>query len=436
MTTPWSPAQITAAAPDSSSASAARELGPQWTETGRSAHALWGLCRGSGTNPYRTAVDLNGPAYRCSCPSRKFPCKHALSLLMLWSAETLPEATAPAFVTEWLDKRATAHAETADGAASPAAVPDPPNTPDSATALRRAQRVAAGLDELDRWLTDRVRNGLGAVDHGYSTYDAMAARMVDAQAPGVAGALRALPAVVATETDWPSKALTEYARLHLLIRAYRNIDALPEPLARTVQMHLGFSTRSDEVRRRPAVRDRWSVLAARITEESRMFTRKVWLRGRTTGKWAVLLDFAHGSARFPTDVPLPGTETAADLHFYPGSAPLRAQFGAQHGSPEPVGALPATGLDTALDDYADALAADPWIRSWPMLLAAVTPVCADGRWTLVDQAGRAVPLGGADDDRWRLLAVAGGRPATVCGDWDGRAFTAASLFAGDTELAL
>jgi uncharacterized Zn finger protein len=26
------------------------------------------------------SVDLSGPAFRCTCPSRKFPCKHGLAL--------------------------------------------------------------------------------------------------------------------------------------------------------------------------------------------------------------------------------------------------------------------------------------------------------------------------------------------------------------------
>ncbi len=32
--------------------------------------AVCGLCQGSGKNPYQTQIDLIGPAFRCSCPSR------------------------------------------------------------------------------------------------------------------------------------------------------------------------------------------------------------------------------------------------------------------------------------------------------------------------------------------------------------------------------
>ncbi|MGH3171654.1 MAG: SWIM zinc finger family protein, partial [Trebonia sp.] len=68
-------------APDGSSARAARGLAKAapWTGTGATDDAVWGLCQGSGANPYQTVVDLTGPAYKCSCPSRKFPCKHGLA---------------------------------------------------------------------------------------------------------------------------------------------------------------------------------------------------------------------------------------------------------------------------------------------------------------------------------------------------------------------
>ena len=45
----------------------------------------WAECAGSGKNPYRTSVDFSvsedAPTSRCSCPSRQFPCKHALGLM-------------------------------------------------------------------------------------------------------------------------------------------------------------------------------------------------------------------------------------------------------------------------------------------------------------------------------------------------------------------
>ena len=73
----------------------------------------------------------------------------------------------------------------------------------------RAERVAAGLDELDQWLRDQVRTGIAGLGQGgYRPLDRMAARMVDAQAPGVAGMLRALPGELAGE-GWPARLLEQ-----------------------------------------------------------------------------------------------------------------------------------------------------------------------------------------------------------------------------------
>src|ERR1700743_690593 len=100
----WSADSVLALAPDDSSRRAAATLArpAPWDGAGASAGLVWGRCAGSGKNPYQVIVDLAGPAFKCSCPSRKFPCKHALGLLLLWSAGTVPDAAGPGRVArDW-----------------------------------------------------------------------------------------------------------------------------------------------------------------------------------------------------------------------------------------------------------------------------------------------------------------------------------------------
>ena len=107
---------MTALAPDASSLRGAQKMSGRtgWVELGMTGDVLWGLCRGSGKNPYQVAVDLAGPAYKCSCPSRKFPCKHALGLLMMWAGgSSADEIDPPAFVAEWVSSRAARQAAAA-----------------------------------------------------------------------------------------------------------------------------------------------------------------------------------------------------------------------------------------------------------------------------------------------------------------------------------
>ncbi|TAD82969.1 MAG: SWIM zinc finger family protein, partial [Bacteroidetes bacterium] len=101
--------QILALAPDDASAKAGAALArkDQWVELGFSPEALWGLCKGSGQNPYQTQIDRSDLAAKCSCPSRKFPCKHSIGLMLLYSASpaAFSQKPVPDWVTGWLNKR-------------------------------------------------------------------------------------------------------------------------------------------------------------------------------------------------------------------------------------------------------------------------------------------------------------------------------------------
>src|SRR5688500_17244567 len=82
MPVPYSAEQVTALAPDPASVKAGRGLTnpAKWPTLGCNGEAAWGECKGSGEKPYQTQVDFTGPGFKCSCPSRKFPCKHGLGL--------------------------------------------------------------------------------------------------------------------------------------------------------------------------------------------------------------------------------------------------------------------------------------------------------------------------------------------------------------------
>jgi SWIM zinc finger len=462
---PWSADQVLSLAPDASARRAARSLAADraWSEVGLSVDGVpptvWGLCHGSGPLPYETCVDLTEPAYRCSCPSRKFPCKHTLALLLRWASGGVPEAPAPRWVREWQASRA-------DRASRALSRVEQARNGGEGTgraageraALRRAGRVATGLAELDRWLADQVRAGLAGVSRlGYAHWDAMAARLIDAQAPGAARLVRNLGDHVGD----PPRLLVEIGLLRLLAAGFSRLDSLPPELAATVRLRVGMPLAAEEVLAGPAVRDHWQILGVRDEPENDLLVRRVWLRGADTGRAALVLSFAGPGQVFVTDL-VPGTELEADLHFYPDR--LRVLISRRHAPAAPLtrvaGALP---VGAAMREYAEALAADPWLERWPMVLAEVVPARTGDpagsreRWCLVPAgegvapepaaaadgvapdpaaARDGVPLDPAVGSPWRLVAAAAGRPVTVAGEWTAAGLRPLSVWVDDRLVRL
>src|SRR5215470_12875716 len=95
--------RIEALAPDQASLAAARKLlkPSSWPTLAEAEGLIWGECQGSGATPYRVVVSEADAGYKCTCPSRKFPCKHALALM--WMRADKPSAFAPANVPEWVE---------------------------------------------------------------------------------------------------------------------------------------------------------------------------------------------------------------------------------------------------------------------------------------------------------------------------------------------
>jgi len=400
-------------APDAASAKAGRgQAAPaKWSDTGASDRAVWGACQGSGKHPYLTAVETAGPAFKCSCPSRKFPCKHALGLLLLWADGRVPRAEEPGRVHEWLDARAS-RAEKK---------PDAPKDLEAAAkrAEERLARVTAGAAELRGWLADRVSGGFAAFERGGADeLYTVASRMVDAQAPGLAGGLRRAAGLIGRGRDWPDRLLAELSLVYLLADAASRVAELPAGLAASVRSRLGFSVANAQVLESgERVPDQWLVTGALDEEQESLRSRRTWLRGKRSGRDALVLSFAPPGQSLDNSLP-PGSVVAGELVFHPAAVPQRAVFDHRE---EPMAAAPESlppgdSCTTALAGHAAALADDPWLDRWPMLLSGVSPARHGDGWALSDSDGAALPLAPAVDP-WPLLAVAAERPVMVAAEW-------------------
>ncbi|MFF3884826.1 SWIM zinc finger family protein [Streptomyces sp. NPDC001914] len=428
----WTADQVLALAPDAASRKAGSKLGAAgpWSEAGSTEEGtVWGLCRGSGSKPYQTVVDIadsTGPAYKCSCPSRKFPCKHALGLLLLWAGAdgVVPSAQPPEWAAQWLEgRRRRAESRSSPGGGSGAASAGDPEAA-RRRAERRAERITAGTSELEQRLADLLRGGLASAERaGYGMWEETAARMVDAQAPGLASRVRELGAIPSSGPGWPVRLLEECALLHLLDQGWLRRERLPDDLAATVRSRVGLPGSADG----PPLRDRWLVLAQYDTADARLTTRRIWLYGAESGRTALIL--SYGAAGRAPELALPvGLAFEAELSAYPGAGQLRAALGERFTAPAPAAIRPK-GLTTpqAAARYGEALRADPWLDSCPVTLERVIPTPDGDAWQLADADGdSALPLSPSSlsqPELWRLVALSGGAPVTVFGECGHRGFT-------------
>lgn len=426
----WTTDRVDALAPDAASLSAGHSLAvaKKWSGIGRSDRAIWGLCQGSGKDPYQARVDLSEPAFKCSCPSRKFPCKHGLGLLLLFAkdASIFKTQAEPGWVAEWIAGRAERAEKVKVAAEKPVDA--------EAQAKRAAQRESRVLDGVATcrvWVEDVVRRGLAAAQsESAATWDRMAARMVDAQASGLARYVRQLPDVIASGAGWDVRALDHLGRLHLLLNAGNRLAELPTDLAGDARTELGWTQSKEDVLAGPGVQDRWMVVGQAQEEEAQLRVRRTWLVGKASRRRALVLDFAAGLA--PLDASLvAGSAFDGELAFYPGRLPLRAIVKSRGQSASvdgAVGQAADASIDAGLRSYAEALAANPWIGRWPILLSGVRPVMDHEKWFLVDSRDAGLPLKGSFAGSlplWQLVSASGAGDVTVLAEWDG--FTALPL---------
>lgn len=446
---------IEAVAPDQASLSAARKIKPHsfpLLGKDQTRGLIWGECQGSGSSPYRISVDLSDLGAKCSCPSRKFPCKHALALMLAAAERTdgFVPGVAPDWVNDWLSRRRSSNAAKPGearqrGVVSLAAVEKPEEKDPQAEAKAAARRerlkqqreesILATLDELDRWITDQIETGLASfAARAPQQCRLVAQRLVDAKAPALAAQLDALPSatLALSEAERAQFAMEQLGGLHLLADAYRRQSALPDALRHDVRRLIGWTIERQELLDSPdALRAQgtWLVLATRAEIQPDKLRRiETWLMS-TELQFAVLIDFVPVVAGQSGSAFVPGEAFEAELVFYPSAAPLRALIASR--GPEQVFVWPAAQhkLDVALKAY-DALAATyPWLSAWPILVRDVKLAGSadDGLWLVVDNG--AAPVLRKQKDEVLALTVAS--IDSIMGLWDGRFFTA---LAANTSL--
>jgi hypothetical protein len=196
---------ITRLIPDDDALRAARLLlrEKRFSDIGISPDATWllGQCQGSGSTAYQVSVDLSDPSSpkcRCSCPSRKQPCKHGLGLLLLYTQQPegfrRREPSPPPLAVEEKKTNSAANGDAANGDAAK------PRKVNQAALLKKLQAQRDGLDLLEKLLIDIVSGGQWYEQTHLDRLGEQAKQLGDAYLPGAMHALNTLIVTAGNET--------------------------------------------------------------------------------------------------------------------------------------------------------------------------------------------------------------------------------------------
>ncbi|BET68226.1 SWIM zinc finger family protein [Opitutales bacterium ASA1] len=373
MSRSWTPDQAASLAPDAGSLKAGQGLAStrKWTLLARDEQYLWGLAQGSGKDPYQVQIDLEEPAFKCSCPSRKFPCKHGLGLLLLFA--TAPNALAvgarPGWVDEWVAKRSERAAKKEERAQKA----EEEKPVDAAAQQKRGEKRTANIDEgvafLEGWMRDIARQGIASLaSAGYKFWDDTARRLVDAQAPGLARHVRDLGALANGRAGWEEHFAAHLGRFHLLLSAYRRREALPPEWQAEIDSQLGWSVDQQQLKGQAGIARRWYAAAQTLREEEKLVVRTTYVFS-TEGEFARILEFSHASQSSASAL-VAGRWFDGELVFFPGIDSLRALL-KQPPRDAPPGELPMVErVDDLIARFAEAAGMTrsdlrQWLVEWP-----------------------------------------------------------------------
>lgn len=413
--------QIEALAPKEAAYKAALKIvnASKCTDRGRSVRALWGAIQGSGKKPYLTQVDISNLAYKCSCPSRQFPCKHALALLILHSRDEAPLADEPEWVAEWLNKRsAKAEKPKETKPLTEKEIAARQKSKDK-RAAERIVAVDSGIDELEKWLQDQVRIGLLELpNRPRSDFEKLAARMVDAKASGLAGWVRALGDVdYGNNKTWQQESTAIISKMNLLIKSWKNRDNLNPEWQHTLRSLIGWSQSSKELKTdksAKAIKDQWLVLGREQEHKDDLVIQREWLWGCQSGESVLYLNFGTRFQKLERSLPL-ASVLEAEVAYFHSILPHRGIIRAQKSMSNILKQLP-TKLDSLMamtTQYKAQLRQNPWANQLCYLVDNLRLIKKERRWHLIDKEGAVIMATNKSETMMKWFLYCGNQPVSA-----------------------
>ncbi len=399
-------------APDSGTLSRGRKIAKPsaYREIGADDRAIWGTALGS--SEYLSMVDLHGPAFKCSCPVKKLPCKHVMGLMLLVAEDhsVIEGNQAPEELQQWLTKRDSA--AVAKQNRKTGEVKDP-----EAQAKRAAKREAnidAGVESLRLFLEDVLTVGLAdAGKRSRDVWDNVQRRLVDAQAVGLANRVEHLRELVSQGAGMTEETLAAMVQMNLLCRSWTNRQSLSAEQQTHLCQLVGWKQQQPQLQ--PDSCQEWIVLSNGRRYERDLYSQNVWMLENGGTRFARLLHFAKASigASLPGGY-APGCCLQGSLTFHSEWNPIRADFESRNllatpikADPAPIKAVANTGFISALTDLQQQRTTYPFNDAWPLLVADLRLVSHSGQLALADEDNVVMLLDEGFRAQHKLMQLAG-----------------------------
>lgn len=395
----------------------------KWRNLEGNDKAIWGECKSSGVSYYKTQIELKGSSFKCNCPSRKIPCKHSLGLFLLYinnSGAFRISEKMPTWVKDWLENKKITKPDENVGRSQE----EEKRLAEARlkTREKRLRQMASGLDELEIWLMDTIRQGLATIEGQSNEYwNELSSRMVDAKLGSLARRIKGLQNLAGQEA-WHEKMLTELGEMYLVLKGFRNMEKLPPALQQELLNVAGINYKKEDLLEIKGIEDTWFVVGQiEGNEDDSLFYRRSWIYGDQTKKFALILDFAWGTTPYSENWKV-GQQFKGSAIFYPSAFPLRVLIKNFEMVAEPFtifGYLHLTAFGVA---YSSAIGENPWLQIFPAFLENVKPIFHEKEFYLIDEDGKQILIKNVTGIGWKMMALSGGHLVNIFGEWDGKVF--------------
>ena len=353
----------------------------KWHQLSTNYQVIWGWSTVLEHEHYEVSVSLTSNHHQCSCASNTV-CKHITGLLLLYqkSSAVFKYQQSPKAIQEWFDQL---------NQNSPTLLTTTPskrskrsNSSDASAQKAKEKRwqkrlewMDTGIQALEIWLSDMIRQGLANVPlekTSYWTY--IASKMMDAKLPSISIYLKETQALVQASSDWSALMVDRIGQLYFWVHSFQNRAQLSEAEQDHLYRSLGKTIQKKTViQQNIALKDKWLVLGVKKgTLIDKQVYRRVWIQGIQSKQMALIEDFSYFNSPFDYQYTL-GSIIDSTLYYY-------TQKPAQRALLEQADAVDKTALiqwssydcfETALADFHLDLLQNPWLRTFPFLVRDV-----------------------------------------------------------------